>query len=369
MSLLKRFLSIILSLLLVFSIFSLAGCESRESESGGSGDKEKSGADIQLGMTFDTFVMERWQRDRDIFVSTARALGAEVNVQNANGDVNEQINQINYFIDKGMDVIIVVATDATALKETVARARSKGIKIISYDRLILNSGTDLYISFDNGTVGKYMADKIIEEMPGGGSILKIKGPDKDNNVRLVDEGFNEEIAGHGIRVLDEYSAAEWKGEEASDYLAQNDDKLEKVQAIMCGNDALAAGAIRYLSERRLASKITVTGQDADLDACQRIVEGTQAMTVYKPIEVLAKRAAQCAVTLAEGGQVNGVGDGQFTMINDGTYDIPYVSIQPIMVTRENIDEEIIDSGFHLREDVYLNVREEDGPEVADEGRR
>ena len=80
------------------------------------------------------------------------------------------------------------------------------------------------------------------------------------------------------------------------------------------------------------------------------------MTVYKPIEVLAKRAAQCAVTLAEGGQVNGVGDGQFTMINDGTYDVPYVSIQPIMVTRDNIDKEIIDSGFHLREDVYLNVR-------------
>ena len=356
---LKRTVNIILCLLLVLS---LVACGSRENESGTGGDRDEGGAKIRLGMTFDTFVMERWQRDRDIFVSTARALGAEVNVQNANGDVNEQINQINYFIDQGVDVIIVVATDGSALKDIVAKARSKGIKIISYDRLILNADTDLYISFDNGMVGKYMADKIIEEMPGGGSIIKIKGPEKDYNVRLVEEGFNEEIAGHGIRVLDEYSATEWKGEEASDYLAQIDDKLEQVQAIMCGNDALAAGAIRYLSERRLASKITVTGQDADLDACQRIVEGTQAMTVYKPIEVLAKRAAQCAVTLAEGGKVNGVGDGQFTMINDGTYDIPYVSIQPIMVTRENIDKEIIDSGFHLREDVYFNVREDEPDE-------
>lgn len=352
---LNKVISFILCLLLVFL---LAACTGGESEISVENLADGSGEGIQLGMTFDTFVMERWQRDRDIFVSTARALGAEVNVQNANGDVEEQIRQINYFIEKDVDVIVVVATDAQALSNAVAKAKSKGIKIISYDRLILNADTDLYISFDNGMVGRYMADKIIEDMPDGGNILKIKGPDKDNNVRLVDEGFNDELAGHGIRVLDEYSASEWKGEEAGEYLAENDDKLGRIQGIMCGNDALAAGAIRYLSERRLASKITVTGQDADLDACQRIVEGTQAMTVYKPIETLAKRAAQCAVTLAEGGQINGVGDGQYTTINDGTYNIPYVSIRPIMVTKENIDEEIIESGFHLREDVYLNVRNE-----------
>ncbi len=335
----------------------LVSCGSQEKEVNYSDNSKESSEGIQLGMTFDTFVMERWQRDRDIFVSTARALGAEVNVQNANGDVEEQIRQINYFIDNDVDVIVVVATDATALTDVISKAKAKGIKIISYDRLILNSDTDLYISFDNGTVGKYMAEKIIEDMPDGGNILKIKGPDKDYNVKLVNDGFDKTIEGHDIHVLDEYSASEWKGEEASEYLAENDDKLNRVQAIMCGNDALAAGAIRYLSERRLASKITVTGQDADLDACQRIVEGTQAMTVYKPIETLAKRAAQCAVTLARGEQVNGVGDGQFTVINDGTYDIPCVSIQPIMVTKDNIDKEIIDSGFHLREDVYLNVRE------------
>ncbi len=336
----------------------LCACSGRETEPGTTASENSPGSDIRLGMTFDTFVMERWQRDRDIFVSTARTLGAEVNVQNANGDVEEQIRQIEYFIEKGVDVIVVVATDANALTDVITKAKDRGIKVISYDRLILNADTDLYISFDNGMVGRYMADKIIEDRPYGANILKIKGPDKDNNVRLVDEGFNSEIEGHKIRVMGVYSAEEWKGEEASKYLSENDEMLDKIQAIMCGNDALASGAVRYLSEKRLASKITVTGQDADLDACQRIVEGTQAMTVYKPIETLAKRAAECAVTLAQGGQINGVGDGQFTMINDGTYDIPYVSIQPIMVTKDNIDEEIIDSGFHLREDVYLNVREQ-----------
>ena len=96
------------------------------------------------------------------------------------------------------------------------------------------------------------------------------------------------------------------------------------------------------------------GQDADLEACQRIVEGTQTMTVYKPVEKLAKRAAECAIALAVGEDITG---DDVTKYNDGTYDIPYIGLKPIAVTKDNIDEVIIGSGFHLKEDVYLNMPE------------
>jgi len=309
---------------------------------------ESHSSDIQIGITFDSFVLERWQRDRDIFVSSAKDLGAEVFVQNANGDSQEQIRQIDYFIKKKMDVIVVIAVDGSTLTDEVKKARNAGIKVIAYDRLVPNADADLYISFDNVTVGNLMADTIIKSLPQGGDILKINGPQKDNNVKLVNNGFDSKITNYPIRTLGNYYASEWNGEEAFQYLSGHQDLANNVQAIMCGNDSLAGQAITYLSEQRLAGKVIVVGQDADLDACQRIVEGTQTMTVFKPIDRLAKKAAECAVALVKGDSI-----GNTSTISDGMYQIPYLYIEPVAVTKDNINSVIIDSGFHLKEDVYL----------------
>ena len=307
--------------------------------------------EIQIGIAFDSFLIERWERDRDIFVSRARDLGAAVNVQNANGDVNKQKDQIKYLIDKDMDVIVIVAVDGSQLKKEVQEARDAGIKVVAYDRLVTDTPLDLYISFDNEMVGRLMADAVIDGLPSGGRVMKINGPTKDNNVFLINKGFDDEIRGHGINIFDTYYASEWKGEEAFNYLTANPEKAERADAVMCGNDSLAGQAVRYYSEKRRAGKVVIVGQDADLDACQRIVEGTQTMTVYKSIEQLAKKAAEAAVSLAKG---NNIADS--TMVDNGEYQVPYVSISPVMVTRDNMDSVIIDGGFHLREDVYLKER-------------
>ena len=116
------------------------------------------------------------------------------------------------------------------------------------------------------------------------------------------------------------------------------------------NDDVATAVVRALSEKRLAGKVGVVGQDADLAACQRIVQGTQIMTVYKPVEKLAQKAAQCAIALASGEEI----EAEDT-INDGKFFVPYVALEPISVKKENMDEVIINSGFHLKEDVYMNV--------------
>ncbi|KAB1438663.1 substrate-binding domain-containing protein [Candidatus Galacturonibacter soehngenii] len=308
---------------------------------------------IEIGMCFDSFVIERWQRDRDVFVTTAKELGAEVNVQNANGSLETQVSQIKYFIDKQVDVIVIIAIDSKEITDVVKEAKKAGIKVVAYDRLISEANVDLYISFDNEKVGELMAEALVSKLDKNKEILMLCGPTTDTNVAFVEKGFYKVMDNRGIKVANIMNADGWKAELAYSYLSDNYQIAVKIGGIMCGNDSLAGQAVRYLSERRLAGTVPVVGQDADLDACQRIVEGVQLMTVYKPVENLAKATAKYAVMLAKGEEIE-VTD----TIHDNKYEVSYIKLEPIAVTAKNMDEVIIDSGFHLREDVYLNVPEE-----------
>lgn len=343
----KRILSISL---VFFWLVLITGCDSDKKIE----KKIKEDEAPLIGMTFDTFVVERWQRDRDVFVSKAKEFGAEVNVQNANGDVAKQISQIQYFIDIGAEVIVIVSIDSLKLTEVINKAKSEGIKIIAYDRLILGSEPDLYISFDNEEIGNLMGQAITECLEANvqgekGKVVMVAGPTNDNNVSLIETGFRKKMEKANIEITDVINLEGWKAELAGEYINTNIHMISEVQAIMCGNDNLANEVVRVLSENRLAGKICVVGQDADLEACQRIVEGTQYSTVYKPVEHLASIAAQYAVQMAKGNSID-----VENRINNGKYDIPYVSLKPYLVKFDNIDELIIDSGYHLKEDVYLN---------------
>ena len=334
-------------LLCTVIICSFASCGNTEAQI----QPEEDGGTIEIGFTFDSFIIERWERDRDVFVARAHELGAEVNVQNANGDVEAQISQIDYFIDKKVDAIVVVAVDCTALANVIAKAHRAGIKVISYDRLVSDANTDLYISFDNQKVGDLMAGSIISQIGKEGNIVMINGPLTDTNVPAVIEGFEKRLRPGRITVEDTYYCNGWRPEYAFDYMNRYlaDHDGVPPDAIMCGNDSIAGQTIKALSEHKLAGTCIVTGQDADLDACQRIVEGTQYMTVYKPVEKLAQRAAELTVEMVTKGYID-VGD----RIDDGTYSIPYEKLEPIEVTAKNMDEVIIGS-FHQRSEVYLNV--------------
>lgn len=323
-----------------------------EGEGGKSVNSPQEEEKIQIGMSFDSFVIERWQRDRDVFVSMAKELGAEVNVQNANGDIEEQKKQIDYFIQKDMDVIVIICIDSEGLGSSVQKAKDAGIKVIAYDRLIKDADVDLYISFDNEMVGTMMAQALIDEGLAGGNVLMLGGSPQDNNVSLVEGGFKKVMEENDVTVLDSFHADGWRAELAAAYVYDHVDVVSEADAIMCGNDNLASQVVHALAEKRLAGDILVVGQDADLEACQRIVEGTQVMTVYKPVEKLAQRAAECAVMLARGEEI--IGD-DVSIMDNGSYQIPYVGLLPVSVTEKNINDVIINSGFHLKEDVYLNV--------------
>jgi D-xylose transport system substrate-binding protein len=293
-----------------------------------------------------------------MFVSTAKSLGAEVNVQSANGDVDEQISQIRYFIRKKMDVIVVIAIDGDALSDVVKEAQEAGIKIICYDRLIENANTDLYISFDNEKVGFLMGEALKESCPEGGNIFAIYGSPTDHNVEQLKSGLEKSLEESDLKIVYSTYCDNWLAELAFDGVNEGLDVESDIVGIMCGNDDLAGQAVKALAENRMAGEVAVVAQDAELAACQRIVEGTQTMTVYKPVELEAKAAAVFAVMLANGEDITSdlCQEKVTKTISDGSYEIPYYSIDPIAVTAENMDEIIINGGFHSREDVYLNVK-------------
>lgn len=334
----------ILSLLMIFSLLLFTGCKTPEkNEVPETTDSDK----LLIGLSFDSFVIERWTRDRDVFVSTANSLDAEVNVQSAGGDVTTQISQIKYFIEIGVDAIVIITADAVALADVLKEAKNKNIPIICYDRLVMNCNADLYISFNNETVGKEMANAICSKVPDGGTIVEIMGPESDYNVPQVMSGFDSVCAEHNMNITLKYNCENWKPELAYDFVNAHFDEISQADAIMCGNDALAGEVIHALAERGYADKIYVTGQDADLEACQRVVEGTQLVTVFKPFESLAKLAAEYAVQLACGNTIEAT-----ETFFDGTYDVPYIAIEPSGVTSENLDKVIIDGGFHLKSEIY-----------------
>jgi D-xylose transport system substrate-binding protein len=340
-------------LMVILCCVFMVGCREAVAQVDKEAGKEEGDKPLQIGLSIDSFVIERWIRDRDVFVSTAKELGAEVNVQNANGDVNEQIEQIKYFIKKKMDVIVVVAGDSEALSDVMKKAKEAGIKTVSYDRLIKNAGADIYISFDNEEVGRLMAKSLNQKIPEGGKVFMIQGPQTDNNVRLIRNGFDLEI-NKNLEVVYENNCDGWIAENAYNYAKEALEEHPDVKGIMCGNDDLATQVFRALSEDRLAGKVYLVGQDGDLMACQRIMEGTQTMTAFKYVEEEARLGAEYAVKLGRGEPLEGVKK----TIYDGTYEVPYLELSPVAVNKENMDSVIIKGGFHSKEDVYLNVKQQ-----------
>lgn len=334
--------------IVLLCVFLLSACKQPVKEEGVGNQQDQD--EIQIGMSFDSFVIERWQRDRDVFVSKAKELGATVNVQNANGEIKEQISQIEYFIEKKMDVIVVICIDSDGLTQVLKKAKSEGIKVVCYDRMVHSADVDLYISFDNVRVGELMGEGLVNGEKKSQRVLMICGPTTDDNVAQVVSGFERVMKENNVEIVETHYVESWKAELAADYVYRNMDKIAQVDGIMCGNDSLATQCIRALAEKRKAGSIQVVGQDADLEGCQRIVEGTQVLTVYKPVEVLAKTAAEYAVKLAQGESLS-----DLETISDVTYEVPSIVIEPVGVTQSNLDEVIIKSGYHLKEDVYLNM--------------
>lgn len=308
---------------------------------------------IKIGLMVDSLVIERWQKDRDIFISKAKELGAEVIVKNANENAQLQIQQVKDLIAANVDVIVIIPYDRESIAPVLRQAKKEGIHIIAYDRLVQKGDVDVYMSFDNIKVGVLMGEAMLSKTPKGNYVI-INGSPKDHNAYMFNEGYmsvlQPAIDAGDITVVKEVWADDWREVVAYDTITELIMTGVQIDTIIGANDDLAEGAIRALLERQLAGEIPVSGHDANLSACQRIVEGTQTITVYKPIKKLAQKAAETAVDLALGKDVSSE-----QTINDGEFDVPFIMFDPILVNSENMVKEIIDDGFHMLDEVYRNL--------------
>jgi D-xylose transport system substrate-binding protein len=312
----------------------------------------KNTSKIKIGLSLDTLKEERWQHDRDFFTAKAKALGAQVLVQAANNDAALQNSQAEDLLTEGVNVLVVVPHDAKSAATIVEAAHKAGVPVLSYDRLIRDSDVDLYVSFDNFKVGQLQAGYLLKEKPKGNYLL-VEGAPTDNNAHLFHDGqmsiLGPAVKRGDVKIVADQWAADWTAVNGlkitENALTQNNNKID---AVVAANDTLAGAAIQALGEQNLVRKVAVSGQDADLAGCQRIAAGTQSMTIYKPIQKLAEKAAELAVALAQKQPVT----NKMTTVNNGKADIPSILLDPIQVDKANLDSTVIADGYQKKESVY-----------------
>lgn len=309
------------------------------------------GDSVSIGLSLGTLKEERWQRDRDHFVARANELGAEVLVQSGNNDGMRQMQDIEALISRGVDVLVIVAFNPTAMAKAIDAAKSAGVPVICYDRMITDCDVDLYISFNNLSVGRMQAQFLVDRLSGRGKIIRTYGPKTDHTGLMFKQGQDQVlqplIDNGAIEVVHEDYAEGWKPENAKKIVnAAITGHGTEFDAILATNDGTAGGAIQALLEEGLAGQVLVTGQDADLAACQRIRRGTQTMSIYKPLARLAQTAADAAYKLATG-DVLIARDA----VPNGFKDVPALLEEVVVVDAENLLETVVKDGFHREEDL------------------
>jgi D-xylose transport system substrate-binding protein len=318
---------------------------------------------IKIGVSFHDLRNERWSREDKMMSQLCKEIGVEYMSQSANSDAGVQLSQCENMLSQGIDVLIVIPYDAISSASIVETAHQSNVPVIAYDRLIKNTKLDLYVSFDSIRVGEMMTEYVVNKYPKGNYII-LKGDVGDNNAHLVYEGqmniLDKYIKNGDIKIVAEQFCKNWSGDEA---LKHTENALTAVNndvvAILTGYDGLATGAIQALTAQGLAGKVAVTGQDAELSACQRVVEGTQTMTIYKPLKTLARKAIESAVALAKKEKLTDINGS--VKVDD--VDINAVLLDPIVVTADNMVDIIVKDGFQSLEDIYKNIPKENWPKI------
>jgi D-xylose transport system substrate-binding protein len=306
----------------------------------------------KIGFSIDDLRVERWVRDRDLFTAAAENLGAKVYVQSADASEQRQISQIENLISRGVDVLVIVPYNATVLNNAVREAKKANIKVLSYDRLILNADIDAYVSFDNEKVGELQAENVVRFKPKGNYYL-LGGAPTDNNAKILREGqmkVLQPLVDKGdIKIVGKQWVKDWSPSEAmsivENALTANNNKID---AIVASNDATAGGAIQALTAQKLSGKVAVSGQDADLAAVKRVIAGTQAVTVYKPLKLIASEAAKMAVQL-----VRNEKPAFNAQYDNGLKKVDTLLLKPIALTKDNVNVLVTD-GFYTKTQLSAN---------------
>lgn len=307
--------------------------------------------EMRIGVALPTQRDERWVRDAQRMREFAKENNIDLRMQISDNDAAKQMSQCENLLAQGIDILILAPHDATSAAAIVDDAHKEKIKVISYDRLVLNTSVDLYISFDNFQVGKLQGEYLTKLVPKGNYVV-LGGAPTDNNAKLFKAGAMSVIKPlvdkGDIKIVMDQWITDWQPTVAMN-LIQNalTATNNKIDAVLAPNDNTAGGVIQALEQAGLSGKIPVTGQDAEVTAAQRIVKGWQSITIFKDTRALAVDALTAAMKI-----VKGEDPGATSKVNNNKMDVPSILLSPIVVDRNNLDTVLIESGYLKKADVY-----------------
>ena len=309
--------------------------------------KQSSRHPLVIGVSLPNQREARWVRDKEGMEARAKEKGITLKIEYNDFDPAKQASQVEKLISQKIDVLIVAPIDVVNSAIYIEKAHKAGIKVISYEGLAQNTDLELYITFNPKRTGEIQGLYLINQVPQGNYII-MSGDPGTNLKEGAMEYIQPLIDIRSIKVVTDKTITGWDPKIA--YKIVRDSLIANkndVNAILAPNDATAGAAIQALQEQGLAGKVAITGQDAELAAIKRIIQGTQSMTVLKDTRKLGSNAIDAAIKLAQGEPIDVT-----TEINNGKIEVPSILLEPVLVDKRNIDSVIIGSGFYTDKEVY-----------------
>ncbi len=323
--------------------------------------QDKQASSLKIGFLMDSLKVERWQTDLDRFQKRAAELGADVLVETADGDDELQLQQAQKLLASGVKALVLVPHDTDKAVRIVAAAKTAQVPLLCYERLVRHQDVAFFVGVDALSVGLMQADSLSQQAPRGNYVL-IGGSPTDTNARILHDGqmrvLKPFVDRGDIKIVSDTWSKDWDPSEAYAHMTEAIESTKgEVAAVVASNDGTAGGAIQALEDHKLAGKVLVSGQDADLAAIIRVLDGTQTMTVYKPLGPQAKLAAEAAVALAKGQSVKTTAS-----ISVGNKSIPAILLNPVVVTKDNVKQTVIKDGFQNLETIQKSLPKEKWPQ-------
>ena len=299
----------------------------------------------------DTKSSVRWEtKDRPALEAAFKNAGVDYTIQNAEGSADTMATIADAMIADGVTVLAIVNLDSDSGASIQQKAASQGVKTIDYDRLTLGGSADVYVSFDNNTVGQLQGQGLVDCLGGKpANVVFLNGSPTDNNATLFSSGAHSVIdATPSITIVGEQAVPDWDTDKAVTIFEQQYTAADgRVDGVYAANDGLAGSVISILEKNKRAGQVPVTGQDATVEGLQNILAGTQCMSVYKSANEEANALAEVAIALANGEEPKTTSTSRD---DTGNRDVPSVLLTPKSITKDNVDV-VFDDGGQSKEEV------------------
>lgn len=323
--------------------------DSSSNGGGGGGDSGGGGKTIALLLP-ETKTTRYEEKDRPLFEAKVKELCPDCKVfyQNASQDANKQQQQADAAITKGASVLVLDAVDVASVGPIVQHANQKNIPVIAYDRLIPDQEIAFYVSFDNVKQGRVQAQSLLDKLGSadGKSIVMVNGAPTDPSAGDYKKGAHQVFDKSGLKIAKEFDTPDWSPDKAQTEMDQSITSLGKdgFVGVYSANDGMAGGIIAAMKGAGIDPQTKpVTGGDSEAAAIQRILTGEQLSTIYLAIKQQAETSAQLAVAAAQGKMdPDGLAKDK---VDNGAKQVDSVLLDPIAVTKDNIQDTVIKDGF------------------------